>query len=87
MSTDRIIQNTNSSRTKKASERLSELRSPEYVPPTIGESLHDIFNITGIKTNFNDLAKPKDNQRMFKDEKGTFMEQDGKRNGKKIIAE
>lgn len=57
-----------------------------YAPPTFGQSMREIFAIIGTNTNFVELAKPK-GKRLFKDKKGTFMEQEKKKKGKKTIAE
>lgn len=58
----------------------------EVKPPGFGESLNEIFSITGKNTDFSTYTKPQGKDRLLKDKTGVFKEMDGKKKGR-IVAE
>lgn len=60
----------------------------EVYAPKFGESLVDIFEITGKNTDFSKYPLENNKTRYFKDKKGIFREMKEKlKKGQKIIAE
>lgn len=60
----------------------------EVYAPKFGESLVNIFRITGKNTDFSKYPSNENKVRYFKDEKGVFREMKDKlKKDKKIIAE
>jgi len=79
--------NNNPSKTKSVKTAYVHTMNEVYAPPTIGQSMREIFGMIGPNPNYAELAKPREKKRLFKDEKGTFMEQQKKQKGKKTVAE
>lgn len=68
---------------KASFETINEVHAPRF-----GESLVDIFDITGKNTDFSKYPLNQDQTRYFKDKKGTFREMKDKlKKGEKVIAE
>jgi len=69
---------------KAKSKPINELNTPQF-----GESLVDIFDITGRKTDFSKYPLTQSKTRYFKDEKGVFKEMDEEKDKKSkiVIAE
>ncbi len=64
-------------------EIINEVHAPKF-----GESLVDIFDITGKNTDFSKYPLNQDNTRYFKDKNGVFREMKEKpEKGKKVVAE
>lgn len=56
--------------------------------PKFGESLLDIFEITGKNTDFSKYPLEQSKTRYFRDKKGVFREMEEKlKKGKKVVAE
>ncbi|OGG19950.1 hypothetical protein A3D03_02760 [Candidatus Gottesmanbacteria bacterium RIFCSPHIGHO2_02_FULL_40_13] len=56
----------------------------EVKPPGFGESLNEIFSITGKNTDFSTYSKPQGKDRLLKDKTGVFKEMDDKKKGETI---
>lgn len=62
---------------------INELHAPKF-----GESLVDIFEITGKNTDFSNFTPSQNETRYFKDKKGVFREMKNKlKKGEKVVAE
>jgi len=64
-------------------EVINEVNAPKF-----GESLVDIFDITGKNTDFSNYTTDQNETRYFKDKKGVFREMKEKlKKGEKVVAE
>lgn len=62
---------------------INELDAPKF-----GESLVDIFDITGKNTDFSNYTTDQNETRYFRDKKGVFREMKDKlKKGEKVVAE
>jgi len=64
-------------------EVINEVHAPKF-----GESLVDIFDITGKNTDFSNFSSDQNETRYFKDKKGVFREMKDKlKKGEEVVAE
>jgi len=77
-----LILSYNDSVSNKVVSKLKTI--PEVKPPDFGESLNEIFNITGKNTDFSTFAKPQGKRRFLTDKTGTFQEMNKKKKGETV---